>query len=185
MNMTENPWQILSGQAIYDNKWISLTEHQVINPAGGRGIYGVVHFKHVAVGVVVVDEARNIYLVGQYRFPLEQYSWEIPAGGAPLGEDTLDAGKRELLEETGLVAQRWEPILQMHLSNSISDEVAIIYLARELEQHSPQPEDTEQLVIKKVPFEEAYRQVQAGMITDSMSVAGILQLRLMQLEGRW
>lgn len=183
MDTQQSPWQILATAVQYDNKWIRLTEHQVINPNGGKGIYGVVHFKNLAIGVVAMDEEFNIYLVGQYRFPLEAFSWEIPEGGGPLGEDPLLSAQRELLEETGLVAERWEPIVQMHLSNSVSDESGVVYLARGLEQQTAEPEETEQLFIRKIPFEQAYRMVKDHEITDSLSVAAIQKIRLMMLEG--
>ena len=184
MDSSKNPWQILSDKSVYDNKWISVTEFDVINPGGGRGIYGKIHFKKIAVGVLPMDEDFNVYLVGQYRFPLDAYSWEIPEGGGEFGEDPLDSAKRELVEETGLVAGRWEKILTMHLSNSVSDEYAILYLARDLVQRKPSPEETEQIAIRKLPFEEAFRMVEEGGITDSMSVATIQKVKLMFLEGR-
>ncbi|MGH2643486.1 MAG: NUDIX domain-containing protein, partial [Chitinophagaceae bacterium] len=118
----KSPWTILSQEIRYDNSWISLTEYDVLNPKGGKGIYGKVHFKNFAIGIVALDNENNIYLVGQYRFPLNQYSWEIPEGGGPLGIDPLESAKRELLEETGLKANSWEKFLEMHLSNSVSDE---------------------------------------------------------------
>jgi 8-oxo-dGTP pyrophosphatase MutT (NUDIX family) len=183
-NPEENPWQISSEKEIYDNSWINLTEYQVINPSGNPGIYGKVHFKNRAIGIIPLDEDMNTYLVGQYRFPLNQYSWEIPEGGGLLSDDPLEAAKRELLEETGLKAQRWIEIQRMHLSNSVSDELSIIYLACGLEQFEPEPEDTEQLIIRKVPFDEAYEMVLYGEITDSMSVAAILKIRLLLLEDR-
>lgn len=182
--MEHNPWQITGEKQVYDNPWIGLTEYQVINPSGGCGIYGKVHFKNTAVGVLVLDEQLNTYLVGQYRFTLNAYSWEIPEGGAPLGTDPLEGGKRELLEETGLVAARWEPLMQMHLSNSVSDELAVIYLARELRQEQPEPEETEQLVIRKLPFAEALEMVEKGHITDSMSVAAIYKVQLLLAQGK-
>ena len=175
----ENPWQTKSSQKIYENPWISLTEHQVINPSGGDGIYGEVHFKNYAIGIIAIDEKNMIYLVGQYRYPLKQYSWELPEGGGPLGETPLDSAKRELLEETGLVAQHWQEVLRMHLSNSVSDELGILYLAKDFEQFEAQPEETEQLVVKKIPFEEAYQMVITGQITDSLTVAGILRVKLL------
>jgi len=170
-----NPWTILSERAVYDNKWIGVTEYDVINPSGGKGIYGVVHFKSLAIGVVPLDEELNTWLVGQYRFPLKQYSWEIPEGGGDPAVPPVASAQRELLEETGLVAKEWTPIMEMHLSNSVSDEKAILFLARQLEQREPEPEETEQLVVRKLPFEEAYRMVMSGEITDSMSVAAILK----------
>ncbi|WP_026902851.1 NUDIX domain-containing protein [Pedobacter glucosidilyticus] len=180
--MEENPWQILESKAIYDNPWIKITEHQVINPTGGKGIYGEVHFKNYAIGIIALDEDDQIWLVGQYRFPLKAYSWEIPEGGGPLDVNPLASAKRELLEETGLVAQHWEELLRMHLSNSVSDELAIIYLARDFEQFEAQPEETEELLVKKVHFEEAYQMVLRGEITDSMSVAAILRLKLIKAK---
>jgi 8-oxo-dGTP pyrophosphatase MutT (NUDIX family) len=179
MNEEQNPWRILDQKEVYENSWIRLTEFQVINPSGGKGIYGKVHFKHIAVGVIPLDANRNTWLVGQYRFPLDQYSWEIPEGGGRMDEDPLEAAKRELLEETGLVAENWTKILTMHLSNSVSDELAVIYLAGKLEQKRPEPEETEQLVIKKLHFDEAVRMLDEGKITDSMSVAAIRQVQVM------
>jgi ADP-ribose pyrophosphatase len=175
----ENPWQTKSSQKIYENPWISLTEHQVINPSGGSGIYGEVHFKNYAIGIIAIDEQDMIYLVGQYRYPLKQYSWELPEGGGPLDTEPLVSAKRELLEETGLVAQHWVEVLRMHLSNSVSNELGILYLAKDFEQFEAQPEETEQLVVKKIPFEEAYQMVITGQITDSLTVAGILRVKLM------
>jgi ADP-ribose pyrophosphatase len=180
----ENPWQIVSEKDIYDNPWIGLTEYQVINPAGNPGIYGKVHFKNIAIGVLPLDEEMNTYLVGQYRFALGQYSWEIPEGGGPLGVDPLESAKRELLEETGLKAADWTELQHLHLSNSVSDELCIIYLAQNLQQFEAEPEDTEQLIIKKVPFAELYRMVCDGGITDSVTVAAVLKIRIMQLEGK-
>ncbi|MEO5909995.1 MAG: NUDIX hydrolase [Pelobium sp.] len=137
----QNPWKTLSSKIIYDNPWIGLTEHQVLNPSGGKGIYGEVHFKNYAIGIIAIDDKDNIYLVGQYRFPLKQYSWELPEGGGSLDGDPLDDAKRELLEETGLVAKQWEEVMRMHLSNSVSDELGILYLAKDFEQFEPEPED--------------------------------------------
>lgn len=177
-----NPFKVLSTRPVYDNPWISVAEHQVLNPKGRPGIYGVVHFKNRAVGVIPYENGQ-IWLVGQYRFPLSQYSWEIPEGGSPDSEDLAETAKRELKEETGLEAESIKPILEMHLSNSVSDEYAIIFLAQGLRAGDASPEDTEQLRVKKVALEEAYRLVVTGQITDSLSVAGILRLMLLKLEG--
>jgi ADP-ribose pyrophosphatase len=180
---TENPWQTLSSREIYDNPWINLTEHQVINPGGGKGIYGQVHFKNLAIGIVVLDEEDHTWLVGQYRFPLNQYSWEIPAGGCPLNSDPVETARRELLEETGMTARNLIEIQRMHLSNSVSDELAIIYLARDLSQGTAEPEETEQLQLQKMHFEEAFQMVLNGQITDSLSVAALLKLKVMKAQG--
>ncbi|WP_199136143.1 NUDIX domain-containing protein [Pedobacter sp. ASV12] len=180
----DNPWKILESQKIYDNNWISLTEHQVINPAGGKGIYGEVHFKNTAIGIIPLDTDYNTWLVGQYRFPIKAYSWEIPEGGGLLGIHPEEGARRELAEETGLSAGRLTEIQRMHLSNSVSDELAIIYVAQDLQMGMASPEETEELVIRKLPFEEAFQLVLDGIITDSMSVAGILKTKLLIQEGK-
>jgi len=184
MNELHNPWKILDEKKVYENPWIKITEYDVLNPSGGKGIYGKVHFKAIATGALALDDELNTYLVGQYRFPLNEYSWEIPEGGGAFGVDPVDSAKRELLEETGLVALEWTKIVEMHLSNSVSDEYAVVYLARKLSQQTANPEETEQLQVKKLPFEEAYQMVERGEITDSMSVAAILKVKLMLADGR-
>ncbi len=179
MDELHNPWQVLSSKNIYENNWIGVTEYDVVNPSGGKGIYGKVHFKNLAIGIVPLDEEMNTYLVGQYRFVLGSYSWEIPEGGCAEGSSPLDAARRELQEETGLVANEWQELMQLHLSNSVSDELAHVYLARQLRQGPATPEETEQLVVKKLPFEKVYEMVQQGAITDALSVAAILKVKLM------
>lgn len=183
MENTHNPWTIIDSKEIYDNPWINLTHYNVINPSGGKGIYGKVHFKNLAIGIVPLDDDLNTYLVGQYRFTLNKYSWEIPEGGGPFNEDPLDAAKRELAEETGLHAEHWSVIQHFHLSNSVTDEFGYIYLARGLSQHTAMPEETEDLAVKKVSLRQALQMVDNNEITDSMSVAGLLKVKLMLLEG--
>ena len=156
-----------------------MTHHKVLNPSNNEGIYGVVHFKNLAIGVLPIDEEGNTWLVGQYRFPLNAYSWEIPEGGGSHDADPIISAKRELLEETGLLANDWSELLTMHLSNSVSDEKAIVFLAKSLTQGEAEPEETEDLTIKKIPFEEAFQMVINGEITDSISVAAILKYKLL------
>ena len=181
--MENNNWKILKDQLIYENRWISLNHYDVINPNGGEGIYGKVHFKNIAIGIVPIDDDGNTWLVGQHRFPLNIYSWEIPEGGCPLDEKPLDAAKRELLEETGLVAQEWKVILTMYLSNSVSDEKAIIFIAKNLSQQASQPDDTELLQIKKVSLQESFEMVNKNTITDAVAVAALQRVELMMLKG--
>ncbi len=171
----QNPWTTVSTEDIYENPWIKLEHHHVINPAGGKGIYGKVHFKNKAIGIVVLDEAKNTWLVGQYRYPLKEWSWEIPEGGGPLEDDLLGSAKRELKEETGITAKKWTMILRAHLSNSVSDEEGFVFLAQDLVHGNPNLEETEaDLKVRKLPFKEALQMVLDGKITDSLSVMGIL-----------
>ncbi|MEL6134977.1 MAG: NUDIX hydrolase, partial [Bacteroidota bacterium] len=163
----KNPWTLLSHRIPYENPWIKVTEHQVLNPAGNPGIYGTVHYKANAVGVVPYEKGY-IWMVGQYRFPLNAYSWEIPEGGGPFDEDPVLTAQRELLEETGLVAQQFEPLLEMHLSNSVSDEWGIVYLATGLTQGVAEPEETEELRVQKMSLIEVFERVEQKEITDSL-----------------
>ena len=178
-----NPWKTLKSQLKYDNNWISVTEHQVINAVGNKGIYGTVHFKNLAIGIIPLDEENNTWLIGQYRYPLDQYSWEICEGGGPIDASPLESAQRELLEEMGIKANEWKELLRSHLSNSVSDELGILYIAKDLSYHTPEPEDGEVLQLKKLPFEEAYQMVMNGTITDSLSVAGILKTKLLIDKG--
>ncbi len=173
-----NPWQTLSVKKVYDNPWIQITHREVINPSGGTGIYGKIHFKNLAIGIVPLDEQLNTWLVGQYRYVLDQYSWEIPEGGCPLGTEPLATAKRELLEETGITALKWTKLLDLHTSNSVTDEFGHAYIAQELSFGTAMPEDTEDLQVKKLPFEKAFQMVMSNEITDSLSVAAILKTKL-------
>ena len=177
MQTPENPWTTLSRRDTYQNRWIHVEEHEVLNPAGKPGIYGVVRFQHLAIGIVPVDEEGNTWLVGQHRYPLDTYTWEIPEGGGPLDIPPLDSAKRELLEECGLVASQWEEILRLQTSNSCTDERAIIYLATGLTEKSPQPEEEEELQIRKLPLTEAIEMAMNGGIEDAMSVAALLKVK--------
>lgn len=178
-----NPWKTLNSELKYENPWIAVTEHQVVDAGGNDGIYGTVHFKNIAIGIIPLDEENNTWLVGQFRYPLNQYSWEICEGGGKLDVPPLESAKRELLEETGIKANQWKKIMDMHLSNSVSDEVGIIYVAKELEYFEPQPEEDEVLQLRKVSFDEAFNMVMNGEITDSLSVAGILKTKILLDKG--
>jgi 8-oxo-dGTP pyrophosphatase MutT (NUDIX family) len=176
MTESKQPWQTLAARLIYDNAWIRVEEHDVINPSGATSIYGKVCFKNLAVAIVALDEAENLVLVGQHRYTLGEYSWELPMGGAPATETPLGAAQRELKEETGVHAQDWREVKRLHTSNSITDELALVYLARELTNGEPQFEATEDLRIRKLPLTEAVRWVLDGRITDAVSAAGILKV---------
>jgi 8-oxo-dGTP pyrophosphatase MutT (NUDIX family) len=178
-----NPWKTLSSRAVYENPWIGVREDNVIRPDGSPGIYGVVHFKNRAVGVLPVDRDGAIWLVGQYRYPLDAYSWEIPEGGSPVTESPEETARRELREETGLVAGRLELVATSHLSNSVCDEVGYVFRATELSEGADDQEGTERIVVRRVKWEEALRMVKAGEITDSLSVIAILHEAVRRLEA--
>lgn len=179
-----NPWTIKSETKIYDNSWINVTEFKVLTPKGTDGIYGKVHFKNIAVGVVPIDENGYTYLVGQYRFTIDQYSWEMPEGGCLIGNELpLEAAKRELSEETGLTAAYWDEIMQLHTSNSVTDELAYVFLARGLTMAQSNPEDTESLEIIRLPFEEAFSMVLYGKITDAFTVAAYYKVNYLLEKG--
>ena len=182
MKGMKNNWKILGEKVPYNNPWIKVTEYDVITPGGNNGIYGKVHFKNLAIGILPIDEDGNIYLVGQFRFVIDQYSLELPEGGGPLDVDPLISAKRELKEETGIEASNWKKILEMHLSNSVSDELSIVYLATGLIIGKSEPEETEVLDLIKISFEEAYQKVLNFEITDSITVAALLRLKIMISE---
>lgn len=183
MEMENNPWKTISEETAYENAWIKVEHHQVINPAGNPGIYGKVHFKNIAVSIVAIDSEGYTYLVGQYRYILNGYSWEIPEGGCSIesGESTLEAAKRELLEETGLVASTWTELGEVYLSNSVSDEKAVMYMAQNLSQHQASPEETEALTLRKLPLTDAIEMAKKGEISDALSVLTLLKIPALHL----
>lgn len=172
----ENPWKLLQRRAVYDNPWIRVDEDEVRNPAGGLSLYGRIHFKNQAIGIIPLDEHGNTWLVGQYRYVPDAYFWEIPMGGSPYGENILETAKRELKEETGLTAARWTLLMRLHTSNSVTDEEGYVFLAEELTEGEPEFEETEAITVKKLPLKEAIAMVMDGRITDAISAAGLLKL---------
>ncbi len=183
MNEQRGPWTTLHKEQRYATPWIVVDHHEVIDPSGKEGIYGVIHFRNIAVGIVPLDHDGNTWIVGQYRYPIQAYSWEIPEGGGHRDVHPLESARRELKEETGISAGQWLEILQMDLSNSASDETAIIYLARELTFGEAEPESTEDLAIRKLPFADLYGMVMRGAIRDSLTVAAVLKVQLLISSG--
>jgi 8-oxo-dGTP pyrophosphatase MutT (NUDIX family) len=167
-------WKKLESRVVFDNPWITVFEDRVVNPGGGRNDYGHVHFKNRAVAIVPLDEDGNTWLVGQDRYTLGAFTWELPMGGAPLDESPLDAAKRELKEETGLTAVKWTELMQLHTSNSITDEAGIVFIAEDLTEGSSELEETENIELRKVKLTEAVEMAVRGEITDAISVAALL-----------
>jgi 8-oxo-dGTP pyrophosphatase MutT (NUDIX family) len=182
MSEQANTWTTLSSREVYENPWITLTEHQVINPGGEPGVYGLVHFKNVSVGVLAIDADDQVWMVSQYRYPLNCRTWEIPEGGSPPGESPLAAAQRELKEEAGVTAARWQLLCRIHPSNSVTDEEAFIYLAEDLSAGECERESSEaDMERRRVPFSELLVRVLDGEITDAMTVVAVL--RLARLRG--
>ena len=177
------PWKTLSVEERYDTPWIAVSHHEVIDPGGRPGIYGVVHFRNIAVGIIPLDEDLNTWIVGQYRYPIEEYSWEIPEGGGPRDRPELEGAQRELREEVGITAEYWTEVMRMDLSNSASDERAIVYVAQGLAFHEPEPDHNEELATRKLPFQELVDMVMRGEVRDAISVAAVLKVKMMLDRG--
>jgi 8-oxo-dGTP pyrophosphatase MutT (NUDIX family) len=178
MTKTKTGWQQKTTEVVYDNPWIQVSHDTVITPGGSDGIYGRIHFKNHAVGILPIDEHGGTWLVRQSRYPLNCETWEIPEGGSPVGEDVLTTAKRELQEETGLLATEWQHWLDMQLSNSVSDELATVFLAQGLSQSEMQLEDTEDITVRHLPLKDAIAMVYSGDIVDAISVAALLKAAL-------
>src|SRR5690606_17512057 len=177
------PWRRLSQRPIYDNPWISVTEHQAIAPTGKPAVYGVVSFKNYAMAVLPLYDDGTTVLVGQHRFAHADYSWEIPEGGGPLDQDPLESAKRELREEAGLEAASWLPVMRVQLSNAVTDEIAIGYIATGLSPVPADPDETEDLALVRVPFREALAAALDGKLPDVLTVAMLLRAYHMAREG--
>lgn len=179
-----DPWIVRSVERPFENDWFAIDTHRVTHPGGREGTYSVIRVRRLAVGVLPIEPDGRVHLVGQWRFPLRRYSWEMPEGGAEPGEDAEACARRELLEETGLSAGRMQAILELDLSNSLTDERATIFIATGLASGEASPEDTEILCRRTAPFAEVLRRVGDGRIRDSMSVAGVLRAHHMAVNGQ-
>lgn len=175
--MNISPWKTHSIRQVYENAWITVQEDQVTTPANTPGIYGKVSMKNKAIGVIPVDDKGYTWLVGQYRYTLDEYSWEIPMGGGRKNESIIEAAKRELLEETGLTASKWKKMNRVHTSNSVTDEEGWIFVATQLQQNDAQPDETEDLELLRLSIDEAINMAKDGRITDAISIIGLLRLK--------
>lgn len=177
------PWTVEAERVAYDNPWIRVVHHDVTHPNGAPGQYGVVRFKNRAIGILAIDAQGLVPLVGQHRFPFDAYSWELPEGGGPLGEDPLDAARRELAEETGLTAARWIKLLEFDISNSVTDETAVCFLAADLVEGASAPEDSEELRQRRIPFADLLEECLTGAIRDSLTVMMVLAASIKAARG--
>lgn len=170
---TESPWRRRSRRLVYENAWVSVLHDEVDRPDGQPGIYGVIHFQNHAVAIVAVDAQDRVALVGQWRYTIDGYSWELPEGGVPPGEAPLTGAQRELREETGLRAAHWREVARIAVSNSVTDELGTIFLATELQQGDASPDGTEQLRVRWVAFNEALAMIDDGRISDLLTIAAL------------
>jgi 8-oxo-dGTP pyrophosphatase MutT (NUDIX family) len=176
-------WTQINAKVVYDNPWITVTHEDVIAPSGHAGIYGKIHYKNYAIGILPLDSDLNTWLVGQHRYPIQAYSWEMPEGGGLVGKNILEAAQRELQEEVGLIAHSWQELHRIHLSNSVSDEIGILFLARDLEFTAKAPDETEVLKIRQLPFSEVFDMVWKGEIMDTMTIIAVLRVQRMIENG--
>ncbi len=183
-SLEQNPWVTKTTATVYESPWIKVNKYEVLNPAGRDAIYSVVHFKNLAIGVIPLDEHNFTWLVGQYRYPTKSYSWEICEGGGDPEKDPVVSAQKELKEETGIIAKKYTELLRLHTSNSATDELAIIFVGRELSFENPEPEESEVLQLKKIHIDEAFEWCMDGRITDAITVAAILKLKLLLEQQR-
>jgi 8-oxo-dGTP pyrophosphatase MutT (NUDIX family) len=179
------PWTPGEARVVFESNWISVVDQTAIAPTGKPARYGLVRFKNLAIAVLPIHDDGTVTLVGQHRFPLADYSWELPEGGSPLAEDPLEGAKRELAEETGLQAAEWREIMRAQLSNSITDERMIGYLALGLSEGAVAhtADETEAIALARVPFREALEAAIAGHMPDMLTVAMLLRGHHMAVEG--
>lgn len=182
--MVVGPWRRRSRRESYANPWLTIWHDEVDRPDGSPGIYGVVHFANLAVGVVVLDDEDRVLLVGQHRYTLDAYTWEIPEGGVPASEAPIDGAIRELREETGVEADDWRELCRLHLSNSVTDEEAVVFAAHARAHGEPDPDPTEELAIRWIPLDAALTMIAMGELTDALSVVGLQAVALERARDR-
>ena len=178
-------WKILSEKQVYESKWITVRHHDVIAPTGNEGVYGAVHFKNLAIGVLPIDEDGYTYLVGQERFCFNAYSWELPEGGGERDVDPLETASRELAEEVNLKAGAYTPLFEnVAFSNSVSDEIGSAYIATDLSPCPGEPDDTEVLAVKRLPVKDVFDMLGRGEITDMFTFAMMYKAHHMAHTGQ-
>lgn len=181
---TKNPWKVLSTKPVHETPWIKITHHDVINPAGNSTVYTTVNFKNYAIAVIPLDENYNTWIVGQYRFPINEYSWEIIEGGGPIELSPQESAARELKEEAGITAKVWHEIYEFHASNSATDELAKVFVAKDLSFGESCPEESEELQVKKIPFQELVSMVYENKVKDSLTIISVLITDKLIKEGK-
>ncbi|MBV9759013.1 MAG: NUDIX hydrolase [Acidobacteriaceae bacterium] len=179
-----NPWKTISSRRAYENAWIRVREDQVIRPDGAPGIYGVVEIRP-SVAIVAIDDLDRVSLVGQWRYSVNRYSWEVPRGGSHPGEtDMLEVARRELAEEAGVIAAQWRELGCVDVCNGVADDVQTLFLATGLAATDMCLDPEEEIVVEWRPFEEAVEMALDGRITEVCSIAAILKVSMLRNGGR-
>jgi 8-oxo-dGTP pyrophosphatase MutT (NUDIX family) len=170
----DNPWTTLSTEPRFEDDFVRVDDHRVINPAGREANYGVVHFKNIGLRILPVDAEGQTFLVGQYRYGADYFSWEFPAGNQDPGEDSRDGAKRELREEIGQIATEWLDLAEIVPSGSITDQRERSYVAWDLHKAEQDLDEQEAIRVKRLPFAEAVRMAVSGEIRDAGSIVALL-----------
>jgi ADP-ribose pyrophosphatase len=179
-----DPFTTLSTQTTYENPWIRVEHQEVLRPDGQPGVYGIVHFTNRAIAVLPIEENGDTYLIGQWRRPLERWSWEIPEGGVPFEEDIEVGARRELEEEAGLIAGTMVKIAEFDVSNCVCDEVGVGFLAYELSQGIMSPDPTEVLSIRRIHFTHVLDEIDQGIIRDAPTLVTVLRAHQLAITGK-
>lgn len=177
MSDSSRHWRTLHSRTVHTSPWLDMLENAVITPGGNESRYSHVHFKNFGIAILPIAENGDTWIVGQYRYPIGQYTWEIPEGGGPVEKDPLASAKRELKEEAGIKAERWDLIQKAFMSDSATNEYAYSYMARDLDIGEPEPEEDEELELRRIPFEELFQMVLDGRVQDSLTIMTVLRAR--------
>ena len=184
MTSPYDPFTLVSSKIAYENPWIKVEHQDVIRPDGNAGIYGIVRFKNRAVAVLPIEANGDVWLVGQWRRPLNAWSWEVPEGGVPFDEDLETGARRELEEEAGLIARTLIKVLEFDVSNSVCDEIGFSYIAYDLTVGVVSPDPTEVLSLRRLHFTSLLKEIDQGLIRDAQTLVTVMRAHQLAVTNR-